>query len=159
MQGPSQAESEKSSSLTRPCRWLCPWLPADDDIRHIRELHLAYQRQIIRLMFAVRSQAFVLYGCSAISLLSEDCQASFSFIAASRALSLAGLLTQFAFYRGIPSHIPKALSSMRTEETRSRAVVFFVSLWIPFVPFVLSIILLGFGTNHAECIPVMWQRA
>jgi hypothetical protein len=31
---------------------------------------------------------------------------------ASRALSLAGLLTQLAFYRGIPSHIPEALSSM-----------------------------------------------
>ena len=49
----------------------------------------------------------MLYGCL---FLSDDCQASFSFIPASKALSLAGLLTQLAFHRGIPSHIPEALS-------------------------------------------------
>lgn len=55
MQGPSQAETEKSSSLTISCRWLCPWLPADHDVRHILELRVGYQTQLLRLMFAVRS--------------------------------------------------------------------------------------------------------
>ncbi|KAI9459975.1 hypothetical protein HD554DRAFT_1602064 [Boletus coccyginus] len=153
---PSQAESAKSSSLTeapRPrSRWLCPWLPAECDIRHTHEVQSGYQRHIVRLMFA----AFVLCGCSAISFLSDDCQASFSFIPASRAISLAGLLTQLIFYYGSPSHIPKALSSIGTEETPSRAIVFFASLWLPFAPFVLSIILLCFGTNPGACIPPVW---
>ena len=49
----------------------------------------------------------MLYGCL---FLSDDCQASFSFTPAFKVLSLAGLLTQLVFYRGIPSHIPRALS-------------------------------------------------
>jgi hypothetical protein len=58
MQAPSQAESEKPSSLVispHPWRWLCPWFPKDHDIHRIHEVQLGYQRQLVRLMFAVRS--------------------------------------------------------------------------------------------------------
>ncbi|KAF8434974.1 hypothetical protein L210DRAFT_2540443 [Boletus edulis BED1] len=145
MQEPSQAEPKSSPLITSPhsYRRLCPWLPVDHD--HIHEVQLDYQRQIVRLMFA---QALVLYGSSAIHLLPDDCQASFRFIPASRALSLAGLLIQLVFYRGVPSHIPKAFLLVRTEESRSRAILFFASLWLPFVPFVLSIILLCFASRQ-----------
>jgi len=108
---------------------------------------------MVRLMLA---QAVVFYATSAIHLLPDDCQTSFRFIPASKALSLAGLLTQLACYRGIPSHV-EAFSLAKIEENRSRAIVLFASLWLPFVPFVLSIVLLGFGTHHGACIPAGWQ--
>ncbi|KAF8435000.1 hypothetical protein L210DRAFT_2541472 [Boletus edulis BED1] len=145
----------KSSPLivsAHPYRWYCPWLPNHHAIQDIHQVQSNYRKQIVRLMLA----ALVFYGSSAIHLLSDDCQASFRFIPASRALSLAGLLTQLAFYRGIPSHV-EAFSSAKIEENRSRAIVFFASLWLPFVPFVLSIVLLCFGTNHGACIPPAWQ--
>ncbi|KAG6381934.1 hypothetical protein JVT61DRAFT_558 [Boletus reticuloceps] len=134
-------------------RWYCPWLPDDHAIQDIHQVQSDYRRHIVRLMLA---QALVFYGTSAIHLLPDDCQASFRFIPASRALSLAGLLTQLAFYRGIPSHV-EAFSLTKIEENRSRAIMFFASLWLPFVPFVLSIVLLCFGTNHGACIPAAWQ--
>ncbi|KAF8141229.1 hypothetical protein EV363DRAFT_1307474 [Boletus edulis] len=135
----------KSSPLivsAHPYRWYCPWLPNDHATQDIHQVQSDYRRQIVRLMLA---QALVFYGSSAIHLLSDDCQASFRFIPASRALSLAGLLTQLAFYRGIPSHV-EAFSSAKIDHAPS---CFFASLWLPFVPFVLSIVLLCFGTNHA----------
>ena len=54
----SQVESEKPSS-PHPWRWSCPWLPTDHDTHRIHEVQLGYQRQLVRLMFAVRSLRFL----------------------------------------------------------------------------------------------------
>lgn len=50
--------------------------------------------------------------CSALLFLHDGRDLQRSLLRPAEALSLAGLLTQLAFHRGIPRHFPEAISFM-----------------------------------------------
>ncbi|KAN0081193.1 hypothetical protein V8E55_008817 [Tylopilus felleus] len=132
----------------------CSWImDANHGNAHFR-VQAHYQRNMVILMFA---QASVFCASSAILSLSDTPETLSSLLPASRVVSLAGILTQIASHRGIPSLTPDPTSSSSTPEgTKYRNFVFAASLWVPFLPFVLSIILLCFGLRDGRVLPVVF---